>query len=285
MADTIEQALQSILDQVDENYEVLVVDDGSTDNSLKVLEKLTEQYPALRYISLQRDKRRLLGETRNISIREARGTYVLPQFDCDDVYESCIADFVEVFHQIERCVGHNFYLKGDKLNMGRREFMLKYGPYRNMFKEDRDMWIRLASDNVLLPLLHKRIFIRLPKSRLKSFRRAAFKVWAHLQADYRSNMNFLKPFENLFQRHSNSSYKVRLLRCAYAPFAYLTAMTMEPLPTPNSIAQGKLKDYWHEKQGTFSELMQQYNSEPDFMRLTPGGRLIFDHSEIENSKN
>lgn len=284
MAETIELALKSILDQIDENYEVLVVDDGSTDNSLQVLEKLAEQYPALRYISLQRDKRRLLGETRNISIREARGKYVLPQFDCDDVYEICIKDFVNVFHQLESFVEHDFYLKGDKLNIGRREFLLEYGPYRNMFKEDRDMWVRLALKNVLIPLLHKRIFTRLPKSKVQLLKRLIFKTWAHLQADYRSKLEFIDPFKRLFSKHSNRAYRVRILRCFYSPFAYITARFMEPLPLPDSMVQGMLKQYWSTKQGTFPALMKRYNSSPDYTRLSENGSVIFGEYESSNRK-
>jgi len=278
MGDTLEQAMTSVLEQVDETYEVLVVDDGSTDNSLQVLHKLSERYPELRYISLPRDKHRLLGETRNISIREARGEYVLPQFDCDDIYEPYIKDFVEVFHQIERCTEHHFYLKGNKLNIGQRDFMLKYGPYRNMFKEDRDMWVRLALDNALIPLLHENIFTRLPKSKVQLLKRLLFKTWAHLQADYRSNLIFFDPFKRLCARNSNRDYRVRILRCLYSPFAYITAKYMEPLPLPDSLVQGKLKVYWAEKQGTFNELMQRYNSAPDFTKLSQSGRTKFGNS-------
>ena len=37
MADTIDKALISVLDQVDERFEILVIDDGSSDDSIKVI--------------------------------------------------------------------------------------------------------------------------------------------------------------------------------------------------------------------------------------------------------
>src|SRR3990172_7137573 len=94
MADTLERALVSVLDQVDRDYEILVIDDGSSDESVSILRALAGRYTALRVIELERDPKRRLGETRNISVREARGEYVILHVDTDDVWEPYIKDFV-----------------------------------------------------------------------------------------------------------------------------------------------------------------------------------------------
>ena len=44
MDSTLENSLKSIFNQLNENYEVVVVDDGSSDNSLSLLMKLRENY-------------------------------------------------------------------------------------------------------------------------------------------------------------------------------------------------------------------------------------------------
>ena len=120
MADTLEQALTSVLGQLDHRFEVVVVDDGSSDGSVAVLDRLANRFPFLRYISLPRSRKRLLGETRNIGIRAARGKYILLHIDADDVWEPYIKDFVAVFHRIERCVGRDIYLQGQQIGIGRK---------------------------------------------------------------------------------------------------------------------------------------------------------------------
>ena len=66
MADTLEISLSSVLNQLDDRFEVLVIDDGSTDKSVDIIRMLKLKYNNLRLICLQRDKNRKLGETRNI---------------------------------------------------------------------------------------------------------------------------------------------------------------------------------------------------------------------------
>ena len=51
MSDTIERALKSVLNQLDNRYEVLVVDDGSSDNSVEIVSKLCKEFDILRLIA------------------------------------------------------------------------------------------------------------------------------------------------------------------------------------------------------------------------------------------
>ena len=127
MSDTIERALKSVLNQLDNRYEVLVVDDGSSDNSVEIVSKLCKEFDILRLIALQRDPRRKLGETRNLSIREARGEYVILHVDADDIWEPYIDDFVR-YHRLENYLGEQFLLSGQQINMGKRNFLMNADP-------------------------------------------------------------------------------------------------------------------------------------------------------------
>ena len=156
MENTLYKSVSSIGEQLDDKFEIIIVDDGSTDNSLNILKKLKEKYRFLKIIKLKRSKNRRLGFTRNISISHAEGEYVLLHIDCDDVYDNHILDFIKAFHLIESWEQKDFLLKGMQINMAKKSFLLKHGPYRNIFYvEDRDLWIRMASLNNLIILKHK----------------------------------------------------------------------------------------------------------------------------------
>lgn len=77
--------LDSIMNQSYNNYEIICVNDGSTDNSLCVLEDYMERDGRVKIIS-QANKG--LSSARNAGIREAKGEYIL-FVDSDDWLISC----------------------------------------------------------------------------------------------------------------------------------------------------------------------------------------------------
>jgi len=151
MADTIERSLTSILRQTDDRFEVLVIDDGSTDGSLRILRRLESEYSSLRVVKSDNNN---LAEARNESFQKARGEYILESLDCDDYYDNGIMDFIEVYHKIEDVKQDEFYLKGVSINMAPKELLLEY-PYRSLgYGEDRDLWRRLFADNKIIWFNH-----------------------------------------------------------------------------------------------------------------------------------
>ncbi|WP_084589437.1 glycosyltransferase family 2 protein [Cobetia amphilecti] len=78
----IAETLLSILNQSLMPYEIIVIDDGSTDFTLKVINELTSHpYLPLKVIS---KKNGGVGEARNIGIKYASGDYIY-FLDSDDV--------------------------------------------------------------------------------------------------------------------------------------------------------------------------------------------------------
>ena len=169
MAETLEISLKSVLDQLDERYEVVVIDDGSKDSSVEILKNLSKVYENLRYIPLTRDYRRRLGDTRNLSIEAARGKYVILHIDADDIWEPYIDSFVKVFHELcKRFEFENFVLCGYQIHMAPRDFILK-NKYPNVYyTEDRLLWHKLAARGALFTIKHKLFRTRMPiKTRKK----------------------------------------------------------------------------------------------------------------------
>ena len=90
-ADYIDKCMASILAQVQPEYEILLINDGSTDNSKEIIQGYQERYPDfVRAISKANEG---CAKTRDYGIREARGQYIC-FIDNDD---SILPDYFETF--------------------------------------------------------------------------------------------------------------------------------------------------------------------------------------------
>lgn len=79
----LEKCVQSILRQTEQDFELLLVDDGSTDSSGQLCEELAKQDSRIRVIHQENQG---LGGARNTGIREAKGDWLL-LVDSDDWIE------------------------------------------------------------------------------------------------------------------------------------------------------------------------------------------------------
>lgn len=78
------QSLKSVLDQDFDNFEVIVVDDCSTDNSMSVIKILIHTHPnGNRVRIIEHKENKGLAEARNTSIKNAKGKYIF-FLDSDD---------------------------------------------------------------------------------------------------------------------------------------------------------------------------------------------------------
>ena len=75
----IKQAIESLLNQSFQNFEVIIIDDGSTDNSKEIIEDYAKN-PKIKII-FQQNKG--LNVTNNIALRVAQGKYIM-RLDADD---------------------------------------------------------------------------------------------------------------------------------------------------------------------------------------------------------
>ena len=81
-----EEAIESVIAQTYDNWELLLVDDGSTDKSTEIALTYAERFPnKIRY--LEHDRHQNLGKStsRNLGISHARGVYIT-LLDADDVF-------------------------------------------------------------------------------------------------------------------------------------------------------------------------------------------------------
>ena len=79
----ISDCLNSLISQTEKNIEILTVDDGSTDNSLKILQQYAASHPNIKVFS---QKNSGPGVARNLALRKAKGKYIM-FCDSDDMYK------------------------------------------------------------------------------------------------------------------------------------------------------------------------------------------------------
>ncbi|GAB4374219.1 MAG: hypothetical protein Kow00121_18320 [Elainellaceae cyanobacterium] len=82
----IEEAIASIFSQTYPHWELLLVDDGSTDGSTAIAQRYAQQYPdQVRYLEHEGHQNRGMSAARNLGIRHAQGEYI-GFLDADDIW-------------------------------------------------------------------------------------------------------------------------------------------------------------------------------------------------------
>ena len=82
----IQEAIESVLLQSYENWELILVNDGSMDASSQTAQGYVEQYPdRVRYLEHQNHQNRGMSTSRNLGMKHARGDY-LSYLDADDIW-------------------------------------------------------------------------------------------------------------------------------------------------------------------------------------------------------
>lgn len=115
----IERCIDSIINQDYEDYEAIVIDDGSTDNSPNILDEYAKKYD---YIKVIHKENTGVSDTRNTGLKLAKGKYI--QFiDCDDwLNEVAMKSLVRVMEDTNcdlvvadfyRVIGNNISRKGN----------------------------------------------------------------------------------------------------------------------------------------------------------------------------
>ena len=109
-ASFISQAIESVLAQLFGNWEMLIVDDCSSDDSLVIIQKYAEQDSRIRYLKTDEPS----GSPtlpRNKGIKEAKGRYIA-FLDSDDMWlPNKLSDQLKVFEKSEVAIVFSNYEK------------------------------------------------------------------------------------------------------------------------------------------------------------------------------
>jgi glycosyltransferase involved in cell wall biosynthesis len=280
MGETLEESLISIIEQVNhrDDFEVLVIDDGSSDESPKILSRLQKEYDILRVQYLEYDPERNLGKTRNISFQESKGEYILESLDTDDEFHQGILDFVDIYHQIENQVDQKFYLQFKGFAMSKRDLLLEI-PYRNLPRgQDKDLRRRMLANDSLFWIVHNPIRESLGYD--PGFVKARQIWFEEAVTEFRTGITLtsyltwaigLKSLRGLFL-------------CIISPFAYLLSLSKEQYDTESEYKNRiKWKQDQNKIKSRLSELEPKYGITIDFDRLSDQAEEIF-NTGVKNEK-
>lgn len=122
----LEKALDSVRTQTFDNYEIIVVNDGSTDNTLGILKAYFDRYPELNYKLIDQENK-AIGGSRNSGIKEACGEFIA-FLDADDIWYR--EKLKKVYIYLEQNPEADFVCHDEHLaENGKIIKRLAYGPY------------------------------------------------------------------------------------------------------------------------------------------------------------
>lgn len=157
----VESCIHSLCKQgiSDDEYEILLVDDGSLDGTANILKNLSEKYPALIVLKQQNGG---VSKARNLAIQHARGSYILP-VDADDILrENCLE---EVLKYVEEA-NHDIVVAGFSIrnNEGKEEWCTDFKDFDNQPIPGAKAYYAARGEGVRFPdrswgIFYKRSFI------------------------------------------------------------------------------------------------------------------------------
>ena len=140
-AHLIAKAISSVLDQTYHDFELIVVDDGSTDNTMEVINGFND--PRIRYI--RHDKNKGAAAARNTGIKAAIGSYIAFQDSDDEWLPDKLEKQLQAFNDASPKVGVVYsgvwrIVEGNKII---------YTGYPDKKKEDGDLHYSLLKKGTI----------------------------------------------------------------------------------------------------------------------------------------
>lgn len=116
----IERTLLSAINQTYKNIEIIIVDDGSTDNSRLICERISNEHPNIMILN---QRNRGVAATRNRGIREAKGEYI-SFLDADDLLDtSFIEKLYDAIDEANVVYCNHYYRTKDYIRKNKMSFI------------------------------------------------------------------------------------------------------------------------------------------------------------------
>lgn len=198
-ADFLDEAIQSAMRQTYPLLEIIVVNDGSTDNSREVAEKYS-------FITVLNTENNGLSAARNIGIEASEGEYILtldaddtidPEFVTktigkNDIVSTAIRYFGDINcikHPVKPHPTHEDFYKHNHINccsLYKREIWDKIGGYDEQMRrglEDWDFWLRATKADFKVTVLKEALF---------NYRKHGVSMITEAKRHYRETEKYIK---------------------------------------------------------------------------------------------
>jgi glycosyltransferase involved in cell wall biosynthesis len=127
---TLRRCLESVLCQIDSNFEIVVSDNCSNDGSLEILEEYAKT-GKIKLIVAPSSR----GQGRQIAFENSVGTYIISDIDTDDFIKPVLKDILRLYHEKHE----GFMLAFGTLHIIPRKLVVEVGGWRNLqYYEDVD---------------------------------------------------------------------------------------------------------------------------------------------------
>lgn len=153
----LEECLTSIVNQTLKDIEIICINDGSTDNSLQILEKFANTDKRIKVINKENSG---YGATMNIGLKNAHGEYI-GIVESDDFVENNMFENLYKLAQKDDLdfVKSDFYLYNSKTNMRLKRCIIKKHPINKTISLDDDITI-LSINPSIWSAIYKREFLK-----------------------------------------------------------------------------------------------------------------------------
>lgn len=145
----LERCLESLVNQTEKDIEIIVINDGSTDDSKNIIEEYTVKYKNIIFID---QENKGIGKTRNIGIKKATGEYIT-FVDSDDYikenmleeyykyakkhnFDLVIGSYIKKINNKEIIFENNKFKTGNVKTTPQILYLIEYGPWAKLYKRE-----------------------------------------------------------------------------------------------------------------------------------------------------
>ncbi|MGM8213831.1 glycosyltransferase family 2 protein [Virgibacillus sp. W0430] len=228
----IKNAIISVLDQTYSNIELIVIDDGSKDNTAEIIQQMSKQDPRIQFI--KNEVNLGVSESRNKGIHVASGDWIA-FLDSDDIWEKS---------KIERQMKYADEASAEFLFTGSSYISESDIPYRGIFEIPNQVsYKELLSQNVITcssVLLKKHFFdqIKMEKDEMHE----DYAVWLRVLKTGVVAHGINEPLLIYrISRNSKSGNKLKTIKMTYKVYRFLG---IDPFRATYYMTSHVLKSIW-----------------------------------------